>query len=570
MLRALIVEDSADDAVLLVNALNGGGFAVQHERVDSPARLEEHLRAQDWDIVLCDHNLPGFDAPHALQVVRRHHDDVPFIIVSGGISDDVAVSSMKSGAADFIPKNNLSRLVPAVERELKGVAQRHDLMRAYLDIQHMTHYDPFTGLPSREHFASRLNALPADSHRGLALVHVELCRFRHAIRAFGSSAGRHLLLAVARRLAPFGADGVVARVSEDSLAFVAEGLHGEGDARLFGQALVEAFHQPFQANVQELFVYCRLGISLCCKGEMPAEDWLERAAIAADCVRDEGRGGYALYDESMLERQQAQLGLESALHRAVREQEFELYYQPQLDLASNTVVGVEALLRWNRPGHGMVSPAQFIPLLEETSLIIPVGEWVLRTACRASREWQRLGMAPVRMAVNLSAIQFRQPGLLYLVKDALAESGLPASSLELEITESVAIFNEQETIHTLRELGALGVKLAIDDFGTGYSSLNVLKRFPFGKLKIDQTFVRDIRQDANGASMVKAIMDMAASLDLAVIAEGVETLEQADFLRHCGCPEIQGYFFSRPIAEPDLRQLLQSHALCRDVALTGE
>jgi EAL domain-containing protein (putative c-di-GMP-specific phosphodiesterase class I)/GGDEF domain-containing protein/CheY-like chemotaxis protein len=559
MLRALIVEDSPDDASLLVDALQCGGFDVSHERVDTLGRLEVQLKAHPWDIVLCDHNLPGFDAPHALQVVRRHHDDVPFIIVSGGISDDIAVSSMKNGAADFIPKDNLCRLVPAVERELKGVTQRYELMRAYLDIQHMTHYDPLTGLPNREHFASRLKTLLGERCQGMALAHVELCRSRHAIRTFGSSAGRKLLLAVAMRLAPFSADGVVARVGEDCLAFVADRLNGDVAAKRFGQLLVEAFHQPFQAEGQELFVYCRLGISPCREDETFAAGWLEQAETAAAYVCDEGRGGYALYEEAMNTRRQEQLELESALYRAVRNQEFELHYQPQMDLTRNVIVGVEALLRWNRPGHGLVSPAQFIPLLEENSLIVPVGEWVLRTACQASREWQRRGMAPVRMAVNLSAIQFRQPGLLELVKSVLAESGLEPTSLELEITESVAIFNEQETIHTLRELGTLGVKLAIDDFGTGYSSLNALKRFPFGKLKIDQTFVRDILRDANGANMVKAILDMAASLGLDVIAEGVETLEQADFLQDCGCHEIQGYYFSRPIAEPDMQLLLQSH-----------
>ncbi|MBS4096611.1 MAG: GGDEF domain-containing response regulator [Sulfuricella sp.] len=555
-LRALIVEDSPDDAVLLLDALQGGGFSVIHERVDCPRHLEEQLREKPWDVILCDHNLPGFDAPHALGIVRRHDEELPFIIVSGSISDDLAAGTMKNGAADFIPKSNLSRLIPAIERELRESANRQALRQAHEKLDHMLYYDPFTGLPNRDGFISRLRIHMDNSQQGRAVLSLELCRFKQIMKALGADVGRQLLRATAGRLARHG---VVARSGEDCFALLVNGIDDAEQAEQFAQTLIESFWAPFQIEEQELFICCRLGISLYPQHGQEPEELLSHAETAMICDQGEGRGSYTLYGKSLDTHRQERLELEKALYRAVRNQEFELYYQPQLDLNKRTIVGVEALLRWNRPDHGMVSPARFIPMLEETGLIIPVGEWVLRTACQTHREWQQRGIPPVWMAVNLSAIQFRQPGLVELVKCTLAETGMAATSLELEITESVAIFNEQETIHTLRELGAIGVKLAIDDFGTGYSSLNSLKRFPFGKLKIDQSFVRDISRDANGESMVKAILDMAESLGLAVIAEGVETLEQADFLQKCGCHEIQGYYFSRPIPAGDMAALLEAH-----------
>lgn len=557
-LRTLIVEDSPDDAILLVDALQGGGFTVEHERVNCPHHLERQLREKPWDVILCDHNLPGFDAPHALGIVRRHQEELPFIIVSGSIPDEVATVALKNGAADFIPKGNLSRLVPAIERELRESANRQALKEAREKLEQLVHHDPFTDLPNREGFIAHLAARTANSPDGMAVVCLELCRFRQLMKVLGSGVGRQLLRAAAARLARHG---MVARAGEDYFALLVNGVGDVEAAGKFAKVLIESFWQPFYIEEQELFVSCRLGISLFPDDGQDAEALLGHAETAMICGKDEGRGSYTQYGKGMDAYRLEQLELESALYRAVRNQEFELHYQPQLDISRGEIVGVEALLRWNRPGFGMVSPARFIPLLEETGLIVPLGEWVLRTACRTNREWQRRGMRPIKMAVNLSAIQFRQPSLVSVVKNVLAETDLAARHLELEITESIAIYNEQETILKLQELGEIGVKLAIDDFGTGYSSLNYLSRFPFGKLKIDQSFVRDIHRNQNGENIVKAILGIAASLNLDVIAEGVETAEQVAFLSKCGCNEIQGYYFSRPIATERMADLLQSQQI---------
>jgi EAL domain-containing protein (putative c-di-GMP-specific phosphodiesterase class I) len=248
--------------------------------------------------------------------------------------------------------------------------------------------------------------------------------------------------------------------------------------------------------------------------------------------------------------------MESRLYRALGKNEFLLHYQPQFDLRNKQMIGAEALIRWRHPESGLIPPDAFIPLLEDTGLIVPVGEWILHTACAQNKQWQDAGLPPVRVAVNLSATQFQQSGLVHSVRTALQASGLSPEYLELEITENIAVHNEESVIAVLEELRALGIQIAIDDFGTGYSSLSYLKRFPIDKLKIDQSFVRDYQPSTPDDGIIRAIIAMARSLNLKVVAEGVETLEQSDFLLANGCDEVQGYFYGKPMAENDIAALM--------------
>jgi EAL domain-containing protein (putative c-di-GMP-specific phosphodiesterase class I) len=256
--------------------------------------------------------------------------------------------------------------------------------------------------------------------------------------------------------------------------------------------------------------------------------------------------------------------MESALHHALPRTEFVLHYQPQFDLSSGRIVGAETLLRWRQPEAGLILPCKFIPILEETGLIVPVGEWVLRAACAQNKQWQDDGLPPIRIAVNLSVIQFRQPGLAKTIRDILADTGLSPEYLELEITENIAMHTEEATIAILDELRAIGIQISIDDFGTGYSSLSYLKRFPIDKLKIDQSFVRDHREGVNDDGIVMAIIGMGHGLNLKVIAEGVETQAQADFLKRKGCDEVQGYFYGKPMEGKELASLMTKIA-CADM-----
>jgi EAL domain-containing protein (putative c-di-GMP-specific phosphodiesterase class I) len=273
-------------------------------------------------------------------------------------------------------------------------------------------------------------------------------------------------------------------------------------------------------------------------------------------AKEGGRNSYKLFTPAMNAQVVQRMALESALRGALQREEFEVYYQPKVDLASGEVVGVEALLRWNRPGVGLVSPDEFIPVAEETGLIVPMGEWVLRAACSQARRWQEEGHPALQVAVNLSPRQFQQRNLVSTVQAILAETGLEARHLELEITENVVMQSVEEAIVTLRQLSNLGVQLSMDDFGRGYSSLYYLKRFPMNALKIDRSFVRDIVHDADDASIVDTIISMSRSLNLKVVAEGVETPEQLAFLREHRCDLMQGFLFSHPLPVPDLGRLL--------------
>ncbi|MHB1099164.1 MAG: putative bifunctional diguanylate cyclase/phosphodiesterase [Burkholderiales bacterium] len=538
-LRVLIVEDSSDDALLLAEKLKNGGYELAWQCVDSPSELQQQMRNRDWDLILCDNDLPELDARRALEIVRRHRQEIPFIIVAGGMSEEEASEVMKCGASDYISKHNLSRLIPAIGRELRNRARLNK-----------ADGKP-TVLSRRQDLLDRLDAtMRKEAH--LTLVLVEFCRYRELLKELGVAREPRLLDAFSERLCGLRCGQVLGRINEDLFILV---MRAGGDAQSCGRAIVELFRHPLRMAEEELYVSCRVGGSMASAEGMDAEILLGQAETALQQARNPESGGVSFYSRSMERRGRKKLELEKALYQAVHNDEFSLVYQPQYNLATGRMIGAEALLRWKR-ANGWLSPAEFIPLLEETGLIIPVGERILRRACEVNRNWQLQGLPEIRMAVNLSAIQFRQPDLAAMVSRILDETGLSARYLVLEITENIALHQGSEVISLLNELKALGLELALDDFGTGYSSLAYLKHFPIDKLKIDQSFVRDLLSDKSNEAIVMAILAIAESLGLTAIAEGVETLEQATLLEACGCAEVQGYYFCRPVSEEELKGLL--------------
>ena len=293
---------------------------------------------------------------------------------------------------------------------------------------------------------------------------------------------------------------------------------------------------------------CSIGIAMYPQDGSDFDSLLQKADTAMYNAKDAGRNTYRFFDDRMNRQAREHLMLQNRLHQALYRAELQLHYQPQLDADSGKVTGVEALLRWHNPELGDISPARFIPVAEDSGLIVPIGAWVIEQACRQAQTWRQAGLPDITMSVNLSALQFRRAGLIETVAGALARSGLSPQLLELELTESILLQDVENTLDTVRQLKALGIRLAIDDFGTGYSSLSYLKRFAVDRLKIDQSFVRDIHTDPDDAAIVSAIIQLARSLRLGIIAEGVETAEQLAFLREAGCSEVQGYLFSRPLA----------------------
>jgi diguanylate cyclase (GGDEF)-like protein/PAS domain S-box-containing protein len=427
-------------------------------------------------------------------------------------------------------------------------------------IQYLSSFDPLTNLPNRSLFADRLGQALISAHRfnrETAVILLDLDRFRFINDTLGPPVGDAILVEVARRLNLQVREGdTIGRRSGNEFGFVMANLSHERDTIALAQRMLDAIAVPFEVGEHTVAITACIGVAVAPRNGDDVDALMKCADAALLRTKKSGQNTFRFYSPEMDADAARRLGLEAALRKALHRNELTVYYQPQISLDSGNMIGMEALLRWNNPEFGSISPAEFIPIAEETGLILPIGEWVLRTACLQTRQWLDLGLANLRIAVNLSSRQFRQANLPGLVSQCLAESGLPAGALELEITESALIDDIDEAIAQCRSLKALGVKISLDDFGTGYSSLAYISRLPFDKIKIDQSFVRDITENPVNAAIASAAIVMARSLNLSVLAEGVETEAQASFLRSRRCDSMQGYLFSRPLPTTEFEQLL--------------
>ncbi|MEK3909856.1 EAL domain-containing protein [Paenibacillus sp. FSL H7-0331] len=435
--------------------------------------------------------------------------------------------------------------------------------RAEEKIVHMAYHDALTNLPNRLHFDQRLKRSFAEAERTngkMAIIFFDLDRFKVINDTLGHHVGDLLLHALSNKLKDYVLDkDLVARFGGDEFIVLLSNIASMDEAAQFAKGIPELLKEPFIFEEQELFVTASIGISLYPNDGTDAETLLKNADIAMYRSKEKGGNSYHYYHPEMNKRSMHRLSLEINLRKALERNEFHVYYQPFVDLSHGEIFGMEALIRWFHPEWGMVSPAEFIPLAEETGLIIPIGNWVLRQACIQNKKWQSLGNHPLRVSVNISAIQFHQPQFVQIIEDTLEETGLDPSLLCLEITENVAMTNVPYIIETMQKLRSMGVFISIDDFGTGYSSFSYLKRFRVHTLKIDQSFIRDVTFDEENAAIVTALIAMAQQLKIKSLAEGVETKEQLDFLIMRGCDEIQGYVFSKPISADEFEILLREN-----------
>jgi diguanylate cyclase (GGDEF)-like protein/PAS domain S-box-containing protein len=428
-------------------------------------------------------------------------------------------------------------------------------------LEYRANFDPVTGLANRNLLHDRLQqALSYASRidRTVWVAFIDLDRFKFVNDSAGHNYGDMLLKVVAERLvASVGAADTVSRLGGDEFVLVLPQYDSEPMSTETIEKLMAQVSQPIPIGGKEFFVTCSIGIAAFPHDGSSPEALLIHADIAMYRAKEVGRNNFQFFEPALNTKTQARLRIEGALRNALARDQFLLNYQPQVDLSTGRIVGAEALIRWQHPELGMVSPIEFIALTEEMGLIVPIGAWVLRTACAQNQAWQAAGLGKLRIAVNVSGIQFAQPDIVQTVAAALQETGLDPACLEIELTESVVMHDVERAVSTLHQLKSLGVQLSVDDFGTGYSSLAYLKRFPIDVLKIDQSFVRDIASDPDNANIVVSIIALAHSLRLQVIAEGVETMEQLAFLRHHGCDEMQGNYFSRPISATAIDQMLQ-------------
>lgn len=687
-IRVLLVEDSPADAELIVRELQQGGYDVDWLRVETAGEMTAVLDEREFDLVILDFNLPRFDAHAALTILAETGKDIPAFVVSGSVGEELAVETMRSGATDYIMKDNLVRLVPAVERELRDAAIRHSRARVEADLNVLAHaiesaaigitigsatepgnplvrvnpafmrmtgytesdligrscnllqgpetseettenirvalaagrqfngtilnyrkdgstfwnnltiapvrdkhdrlthfvglqvditsqrqieerlawvmsHDQLTDLGNRRALEQEVDARLVVAQAGesgmTGVIAIDIDRFGQLNDSLGREVADEILIEVSRRVqAAVPRGSVLARTGADEFAMALVNLGGITDLERVAETLLAVVETPMSIDgVKEpLVITASLGLALDEDGRIDGSDLIKNANAAMQRSKRQGRSGYQVYSREMTQGAARLLVLEGALRGAIRNDELTLHYQPQLDLGDEAVGCVEALVRWQHPEHGLVSPADFIPLAEETGLIVPLGDWVMREALRQIRAWEDDGGPSVRVAVNLSVQQLDTGALDAVVSDLLTEFGLEAERLELEITESQLMNNLESKRSMLANLDELGVTISIDDFGTGYSSLAYLRRLPIDVLKIDRSFVRDIGRDESADKIVVAVNGLAHGLGMKVVAEGVETQAQRDFLTLVGCDTIQGYLFSKPLPADEVRAFL--------------
>ncbi len=447
---------------------------------------------------------------------------------------------------------DLERVVSDLHREID------ERILAEERIRHLAQHDSLTGLPNRNLFEQRLEEqihICKDQDKQLAVLFLDLDRFKHINDSLGHHEGDILLKSIAERLRlAISGESTIARIGGDEFVIMLPNISSHLEVETVITGIQEALQPTLNIGLHELRISCSTGIALCPDDGVTPQTLIQHADIAMYRAKAQGRNRFQFYNHQLDQEQLERAELENALFHALKQQEFELHYQPQVNIKTGRIDGVEALIRWNRPDHGMVSPGAFIPLAEECGLIADIGDWVLEQACSQMHQWQQAGIK-LQVSVNLSALQLDDPDFCEHVSDCLERFGLEADQLELELTESILMKHVDQTTDLLQTLDQMGVHLSIDDFGTGYSSLSYLKRFPLDKLKIDQSFVREISVDKDDAVICRTIISMAENLNLKVTAEGVETPEQLALLAEFGCHQYQGYLFSKPLPAKELQAL---------------
>jgi diguanylate cyclase (GGDEF)-like protein len=610
VVRGTAVQEFADGRIVAftIYPMPGGGGMATHEDITARERMSARLKRQlevgreqeedlqirhlqfDTAINNMSQGLCFFDAAHRLIVCNdRYVDmyDLPHDRVGPGTPlTDIVDLRFAAGSFPAMSKedylhwrNNVAISAEPTDSivELKNgrtfkirhrpmpdggwVATHEDITeqrRSEVKIEYMAHHDALTDLANRVLLNERLeHALGRRIHREemVAVHHLDLDQFKAVNDTFGHPAGDKLLKIVADRLRGLVREtDTIARMGGDEFVVVQAPVRDPAEATALAQHIIALMSEPFDLDGHQAVIGASIGIAVGPGDGLRPDRLLRNADLALYRAKGDGRGTFRFFEPAMDLQMQTRRIMEQDLRKALPAGEFELYYQPVVNLASNEISGFEALIRWNHPKQGLVAPAAFIPLAEEIGFIVPIGEWVIRQACATAAQWP----ANLRVAVNISAAQFRNPGLMQVIVGALAISGLHPTRLEIEITETVLLHNKETTLAVLHQLRALGIRIAMDDFGTGYSSLTYLQCFPFDKIKIDRSFVKDITENAGSLNIVRAVAALANGMGMTATAEGVETSEQLDKIASEGCAEMQGFLFSRPLPAHEIERLFLS------------
>ncbi len=559
----LAVEDNPGDARLLREMLyEEGGYKTVLLHASNMADAEMLLADDAVDIILLDLGLPDAQGLDAVRRARAAAPRLPLIVLTGLDDEEIAGRALQEGAQDYIIKGQIDPrgLLRAIRYAIERKSMEDNARDMALQIAHTAKHDDLTGLPNRALLKDRIDyaiALAARHKTKLAVLFLDLDGFKHINDSLGHSTGDKLLRSIAERLLDSvrGADTVSRQGGDEFVVLLADVTRVE-DVAISASRILESVARVHGIDEHDLYATASLGISIYPDDGEDAETLMKNADTAMYQAKDMGRHTYRFFKPAMNDRAVERLSIETDLRRALERNELELHYQPKIDLATGLTSGAEALIRWHHPTRGWIPPAQFISIAEDCRLILPIGEWVLNEACRQVQRWVTEGLFSGTIAVNVSAVQFRELNFAQRVFATLAKIGMDPKRLELELTESVLMTRAESTASTLQTLRRAGVKVALDDFGTGYSSLSYLERFPVDCLKIDQSFIRQISAVGAKKTLVNAIINMAHTLGLHVVAEGVETEEELRFIKDCGCDEGQGYYFSRPLTPSNFAKFL--------------
>jgi diguanylate cyclase (GGDEF)-like protein len=568
MKKILIIEDEEMIRINLKELLEVEDFEVwEAENGEEGIKLAQ---VHQPDLILCDVMMPRLNGYAVLQQLRCDPltATIPFIFMTALAERSNIRKGMELGADDYISKPcTATELLKAIRVRL----EKHSIVKQHYQIQvqkvqdqlkQLIYIDNITNLPNRlalrEQFENVKQTLNSEKFRLIPIISVNIDRFRRINESWGYDASSCLLKAVGERMIQqLRNRAKVSHLNEEKFVIILEAITDQNTAFKLAEMLLKNLSLPFFIYDKEVFLTFSIGIAFYPRDGDEIDQLLDRSQTAVSQSQQKGGNRYEYYQAFSETKDHDQIALETDLRRALERNELQLYYQPKVDLKTGKIMGAEALIRWFESKRGFVSPAVFIPIAEESGLIEPIGEWVLRTACKQTKSWHKLGLNAMQIAVNLSGRQFNLPHIRQKILEILLAEGLPPTCLELELTESFLVEHEEASIQKLNHLKALGLQIAIDDFGTGYSSLSYLQQFPFDVLKLDRCFIQNLDQNSKNQVIVEAVIKMAHQLNLQVVAEGVETKEELDLLQQYHCDLIQGYLFSRPLPASEFLALVE-------------